>query len=370
MEVFCLILLFMSTQKNKKIFVAMSGGVDSSVAAALLKKDGYDVVGVFMKNWSDSSFFKDKKMCPWEEDQKDAREVASILNIPFYTFNFEKEYKEKVVNYMIEGYKNGITPNPDIMCNKEIKFKLFLKKSLSLGADYIATGHYARIKKQKNEFALLAGKDKNKDQSYFLSSLGQFELSKTLFPIGEYEKTKIRELAEEAGFKNAKKKDSQGVCFVGEIDVFEFLKSQIKTHKGKIMTRDGRVVGEHQGVEFYTIGQRHGIGSPGGGVAYYVIEKDAKNNVLYVAEGDKDEGLYKTSLFANQIHWISGNTPNPPLKCQARIRYRQPLSECIIKEEGKDVLFVEFKNPQRAVAPGQSIVFYDDDKVLGSGIIT
>ncbi len=355
--------------KNKKIFVAMSGGVDSSVAALLLKKEGYDVTGVFMKNWSDSSFLKDKNMCPWEQDKKDAMRVASQLHIPFLTFNFEKEYKKKVVEYMIEGYKNGITPNPDIMCNKEIKFKLFLEKAISLGADYIATGHYARIKKQGSEFFLLAAKDKNKDQSYFLYTLGQHELSKTIFPIGEYEKPKIRELAEKAGFGNAKKKDSQGICFVGEMDVFEFLKSQIKTHKGKIMTKNGKVVGEHQGVEFYTIGQRHGIGSPGGGVAYYVAEKDAKNNILYVAEGDKDKSLYKTTLFAKQAHWVSSKQPKFPLKCQARIRYRQPLSECVVKEEDKNTLFVEFKNPQRAVAPGQSVVFYDNDIVLGGAII-
>ena len=357
-------------KKNKKIFVAMSGGVDSSVSALLLKREGYDITGVFMKNWSDSSFFEDKNMCPWEEDKKDAMWVASQLGIPFLTFNFEKEYREKVVNYMIEGYKNGITPNPDVMCNKELKFKLFLEKSLSLGADYIATGHYARIKKEKNEFFLFAGKDKNKDQSYFLNTLGQYELSKTIFPIGEYEKLKIREIAKEAGLPNAEKKDSQGICFVGEIDVFEFLKSQIKTHTGKIMTKEGKEVGEHQGVEFYTIGQRHGIGSPGGGIAYYVIEKDAKNNILYVAEGNKDKSLYKTTLFAKQAHWISGKQPKFPLKCQARIRYRQPLSECVVKEEDKNTLFVEFKNPQRAVAPGQSVVFYDNDKVLGSGIIT
>ncbi len=373
--------------ENKKVFVAMSGGVDSSVAALLLKKQGYDVVGVFMKNWSDSSFFKDKTMCPWVIDQKDARKVAAKLDIPFYTFNFEKEYRNKVVDYMVEGYKNGITPNPDVMCNKEIKFKLFLEKALSLGADYIATGHYARVravKSQKSEvksYELLAGKDKNKDQSYFLNTLGQYELSHILFPIGEYEKSEIRKIAKEAGFENAEKKDSQGVCFVGEIDVFEFLKSEIPTRKGKIMTKDGKVVGEHEGVEFYTIGQRHGIGSPGGGVAFYVTEKDVKNNILYVAEGDEDKSLYKNSLLAKQAIWTLGEKPKFPLICKARIRYRQPLSRCKVScsrlNLEHETLEVEFEKPQRAVAPGQSIVFYeakdnsedDSDIVLGGAII-
>ncbi|MBI3671223.1 tRNA 2-thiouridine(34) synthase MnmA [Candidatus Azambacteria bacterium] len=360
----------MKRKNNKrKVFVAMSGGVDSSVAALLLKKSGYDVIGVFMKNWSDASFLKDKKMCPWEEDQKDARKAAAKLGIPFYTFDFEREYKEKVVEYMINGYKNGITPNPDVMCNKEIKFKIFLEKSLALGADFIATGHYARIEKKDQKFYLLAGKDKNKDQSYFLNTLGQHELSHTIFPIGEYEKQKIRKMAEKFGFENAKKKDSQGVCFIGELDVFEFLKSKIPAHNGEIRTKDGKVVGKHQGVEFYTIGQRHGIGSPGGGMAYYVVKKDAKNNILYVAEGENDEDLYKGGFLAKDAHWTLDKPPKFPLKCRARIRYRQPLSECVVNEKEKDVLEVKFLTPQRAVAPGQSAVFYDCDIVLGGAII-
>jgi len=357
--------------KNKKVLVAMSGGVDSSVAALILKKQGYEVSGAFMKNWSDSSFFKDKKMCPWEDDVKDAKRVAVQLGIPFYTFNFENEYREKVVEYMIDGYRNGITPNPDVMCNKEIKFKLFLEKALSMGFEYIATGHYAQAREDHGKFQLLAGEDKNKDQSYFLWTLGQHELSHTIFPLGEYEKPKIREIAKNAGLVNADKKDSQGVCFVGEIDVFEFLKSEIPTHKGKIMTKDGKVVGEHDGVEFYTIGQRHGIGSPGGGIAFYVIEKDAEKNILYIAEGDEDKDLYKNELLAKGASWVSGKEPELPLKCEARIRYRQPLSNCIVTfgEQVSKSLKVEFEKAQRAVAPGQSIVFYNGDIVLGGAVI-
>ena len=363
----------------------MSGGVDSSVAAALLKEQGYEVTGVFMKNWSDSRFFKDKTMCPWVEDQEDARKAAAVLGIPFYTFNFEKEYRDRVVKYMLDGYKKGITPNPDVMCNKEIKFGIFFKKALELGADFVATGHYARrreIKNQKSKIKiheLLAGADLNKDQSYFLWTLTQKQLARTLFPIGDYAKPEVRAMAKKFGLANAEKKDSQGLCFVGEVDVFEFLKSKIKPKRGKIMTAGGKDVGEHEGVMFYTIGQRHGIGSPGGGTAYYVAGKDIKKNILYVAEGKEDKSLYKDELTVAGAHWISGVKSRMPLKCQVRIRYRQPLQEARITNyelriKNKTIIhnskfIIQFKEPQRAVTPGQSIVFYDDDMVLGGGTI-
>ena len=368
-----------NSNKNKKVFVAMSGGVDSSVAAALLKEQGYGVTGVFMKNWSDSRFFKDKTMCPWAQDQEDARKAAAVLDIPFYTFDFEKEYREQVVDYMVSGYRSGITPNPDVMCNREIKFGLFLEKALAMGADYIATGHYARVRESKI-FELLAGADLNKDQSYFLWTFTQEQLARTLFPIGDYTKPEIREMARKFGLPNAEKKDSQGLCFMGDVDVFEFLKSEIPAHRGKIITTKGKEIGEHEGVEFYTIGQRHGIGSPGGGIIYYVVGKDAENNILYVGEGEHDERLYKNELVVSDAHWISGEEPNLPLRCQARIRYRQPLQSCEIKciENQKPetinnvscfMFHVSFDSPQRAVTPGQSIVFYDGEVVVGGGVI-
>ena len=363
----------------------MSGGVDSSVAAALLKEQGYEVTGVFMKNWSDSRFFKDKTMCPWVNDQEDARKAAGVLDIPFYTFNFEKEYRARVVKYMLDGYKKGITPNPDVMCNKEIKFGVFLKKALGLGADFVATGHYARVRAITNyelritNYELLRGADLNKDQSYFLWTLTQKQLSKTLFPIGEHAKSKVRAMAKKLGLANAEKKDSQGLCFVGEGDVFEFLKSKIKPKRGKIITTGGKEVGEHEGAMFYTIGQRHGIGSPGGGTAYYVTGKDMKKNILYVAEGKEDKALYEKELIVENVHWISGVHQKLPLKCHARIRYRQPLQEARITNyelriTNKTIIhypkfIIRFKEPQRAVTPGQSVVFYDGDKVLGGGTI-
>ena len=370
---------------KKRVFVAMSGGVDSSVAATLLKEQGYDVTGVFMKNWSDSSFFKDKTMCPWTQDQEDARKVAAVLGIPFYTFDFEKEYRKQVVDYMVAGYRSGITPNPDVMCNREIKFGLFLEKALAMGADYIATGHYARLRRndefrilnfefnskfkiQNSKFRLLQANDLNKDQSYFLWTLTQEQLARTLFPIGDYTKPEVREMARKFSLPNAEKKDSQGLCFMGDVDVFEFLKSEIHAYKGKIITTKGKEIGEHEGVEFYTIGQRHGIGSPGGGIIYYVVGKDAENNILYVGEGEQDEKLYKNELVVSDMNWISGQKPELPLECEARIRYRQPLQSCEIKciENQKHV---SFDSPQRAITPGQSIVFYDGDVVLGGGVI-
>ena len=373
--------------KKKKVFVGMSGGVDSSVAAALLKKKGYDVVGVFIKGWSDNRFFKDTTMCPWVTDQEDARRVASQIGIPFYTFDFEKEYRKKVVEYMVKSYRSGITPNPDVMCNKEIKFGVFFEKARKLGADFVATGHHARVTRRDGVARLRAGKDANKDQSYFLWTLTQKQLSRTLMPIGDYTKEEVRAMARELGLPTAEKKDSQGLCFVGEVNVHDFLKSMIKPKKGKIITTGGNIVGEHEGAMFYTIGQRHGIGVKGGrpkgeprpkgagGTLYYVTGKDIKKNILYVGEGVNDAELYKRELTATQLSWISGKAPALPLRCSARIRYRQPIQKTRLFEVKNQKSKVKsfkavFDAPQRAVAPGQSIVFYRGDTVTGGGIIT
>lgn len=336
----------------------MSGGVDSSVAAALLVEQGYQVSGAFMKNWTD---------CDWQADKRDATRVAAKLDIPFTVFDFEKEYRARVVDYLFREYAANRTPNPDVMCNKEIKFKLFLNKALELGFDYIATGHYARVKKVKDEYQLLAGKDPNKDQSYFLCELGQRELSHALFPIGEYRKSQVRELAKKYDLPTAEKKDSQGICFIGEVNVQEFLKSKLSIKPGKIVTDDSLEVGMHDGVWFYTIGQRHGFHSPGGGMPYYVVDKDAETNTLIVSKGETKK-LYKNELRVADLHWVSGNTPVLPLTCQARIRYRQPL-EKVTLTVSHDIATARFQRPQRAVTPGQFIVFYQGDVLLGAGVI-
>lgn len=365
-----------SKLKKQKVIVAMSGGVDSSVSAVLLKKQGYDVIGVFMRNWSDSP------ECPWVQDQYDARRVAEILKIPFYTFNFEKEYKESVVDYFFREYQAGSTPNPDVMCNKTIKFGVFLKEARKLGADYIATGHYARIKSiggqedkriRGSAYRLLRGLDKNKDQSYFLWTLTQEQLKHTLFPIGELTKPHVRYLAEKFGLPNAKKKDSQGICFIGPVNVTEFLKTKIGSKKGKVVAQDGKEIGEHEGVWFYTVGQRHGFGG-GGGLPLYVVEKDQKTNTLVVAPED-DHELYQKEFTASDINRINPNvqfTSNPQftsnaVRCQTR--YRQIPVHCQVKKIAPDKVKVILKEPVRAITSGQSVVFYKGSEVLGGGII-
>ena len=357
-------------EQRRRVFVAMSGGVDSSVAALLLQNKGYDVIGVYMKGWSLTG-------CA-EEDARDARRVAGVLNIPFYVFNFEKEFKKSVVDYMISGYAKGETPNPDIMCNKEIKFGLFLKKALALGADFVATGHYSRLRREfpisksqfpnkiKNpNFKLFQAKDSNKDQSYFLWTLTQAQLKHCLFPLGNFTKPKVRALAKKYNLPTAEKPDSQGVCFVGEIDVAEFLKSKLGKKPGPVLTLAGKKVGVHDGLNFYTIGQRKGIGSAGGGTPYYVARKDFKKNALIVAEANSP-ALFSDALSVKTINWISGKAPELPLSCLARIRYRQPLQKCVIADKSK----VKFNEPQRAVTPGQSAVFYTArGKMLGGAVI-
>ena len=355
----------------KKILIAMSGGVDSSVAAALLKAQGYFVVGGFMKNFSAESWqgVLDSN-CPWEQDFADVQAVCKKLGIECRSFNFEKEYKEKVIEYFFAEYAAGRTPNPDVMCNKEIKFKLFLDKALELGFDYIATGHYARIR-EFSKYELLKGIDPKKDQSYFLYTLNQKQLSKTLFPIGEYAKPEIRKLAKKFGLPNAEKKDSQGLCFIGHINVREFLKQRIPEKIGAVVDHSGKTIGQHNGAWYYTIGQRHGLGL-GGGQPYYVSQKDVINNVITVTTKDYDTPVYHSSTQINDIHWIN-EAPKLPLKCRAKIRYQQPDQDCVIertsfRNDGSSYL-VKFTNPQFAIASGQAVVFYDGDVVLGGGII-
>jgi len=368
------------TNKNKKVFVALSGGVDSSVAAALLKKQNFNVIGVFMKNWSNfSGSFKvgnNKIGCVSEKDAEDARRAAEALNIPFYVFDFENEYRQQILKYMIEGYKNGITPNPDVLCNKKIKFGLFLKKALEMGADYIATGHYIKkIKNQKskvNEYKLYIAKDKNKDQSYFLWTLTQDQLKYCLFPLGNYIKPEVRKLAKKFKLPTAMKKDSQGLCFIGKINLREFLKQWIPEKQGNIIDINGKILGKHPGVWFFTIGQRHGFNLAGG--PYFVVKKDVKRNNLIVAK-DNDKSLFSKKIIVSDLNWISGQMPKFPLQCLVRIRYRQPLQQAkLVKVKNKKLkvksIEIKFTEPQRAVAKGQSAVFYKKNgEMIGGGII-
>jgi tRNA-specific 2-thiouridylase len=355
---------------NKKtVIVGMSGGVDSSVTAALLQKQGFEVIGVFMKNWSEN--FGDYG-CTWAEDADDARKVAQVLKIPFYVWNFEKEYRKKVVEYFLREYQANRTPNPDVMCNSEIKFKLFLEKALKLGADYVATGHYARIKetgnrKQETEYKLLKGVDPAKDQSYFLYTLKQEQLAKILFPIGEYKKTEIRKLARKFKLPNADKKDSQGICFIGEINVTEFLKAHVKAKPGNIVTAKGQNLGRHSGLPFYTIGQREGIGIGGSG-PYYVIGKNLKKNQLIVTNDPNDNELWRKEFIVTDLSWV-GDIPKFPLKTGVSIRYHHPEYEALIGRIKNQEARIKFRKPQRAITVGQSAVFYNKAEVLGGGVI-
>ncbi|RMD77195.1 tRNA 2-thiouridine(34) synthase MnmA [Candidatus Dojkabacteria bacterium] len=359
--------------RKKKVFLALSGGVDSAVSAVLLKQEGYEVVGVFMKNWSGDDYGIQKD-CPWEKDQRDAEEVCKTIGIGFMSVNFEKEYREKVISYFFEEYRKGRTPNPDVMCNKEIKFKLFFKKSLELGFDYIATGHYARKKFEVTEHKLLKGLDKNKDQSYFLYNINQEILSRTLFPIGELQKTEVRTLAQKFNLPNAYKPDSQGICFIGEINVLKFLMSKLPIKPGDIVDIDTmKKVGEHKGSYFYTIGQREGLGIGGQKVPYFVVAKDQEKNIIYVGHGQNHPALMKTIVKLESIHFVSEKYKkffenNGFLKCEASTRYRQLPSPGTLLTENHQILF-KFETPQRATAPGQSLVIYLSDECLGGGII-
>ena len=387
-----------------RVVVGLSGGVDSSVAAYLLKVQGYDVIGMFMKNWHDDSVTISKE-CPWLDDSNDAMIVAQHLGIPFQTIDLSSEYKTRIVDYMFAEYERGRTPNPDVLCNREIKFDIFLNTALKLGADYVATGHYARkattLVNGKETYRLLAGKDPNKDQSYFLCQLTQQQLSKALFPVGELLKPEVRDIARKANLATAEKKDSQGLCFVGKVHLPEFLQQQLQPKKGKVIEIPadspafangfrndeleritapyalhpglGAMVGDHSGAHFYTIGQRRGLNIGGFEKPLFVIGTDTKQNIIYTGMGEDHPGLYRRGLFIPKAdaHWIREDLrldAGSQQRYQARIRYRQPLEDCTLhmKEEG---LYIIFDRPQRGVTPGQFAAWYDGDECLGSGVI-
>lgn len=349
------------TERKKKVFVGLSGGVDSSVASVLLKKEGYDVTGVFIKTWH-----PDFLPCTWKEERLDAMRVAAHLDIPFLTFDFEKEYKKNVADYFISEYKSGRTPNPDVMCNKEIKFGAFLKKAQAMGALFIATGHYAR----KDGVRLLMGIDADKDQAYFLWTLSPEQLKHALFPIGKYKKETVRKLAKKFGLPTAQKKDSQGICFLGKTDMKEFLAHYMSPRAGSVVNEQGDVVGTHQGAFFYTLGERHGFtitAHDDRAKPYYIVKKDLKNNVIMVSHviHSKDELFSQNKIDLENVNWISGSAPDNGKKYMAQIRYHGEFLPCHIKDSATII----FAKSQTRAASGQSAVVYDGDVCLGGGII-
>lgn len=393
-----------------KVVVGLSGGVDSSVAAYLLQQQGHEVIGLFMKNWNDSEFTLEDE-CPWVEDSNDALLIAQKLNIPYQVIDLSEIYKERIVDYMFHEYESGRTPNPDVLCNREIKFDIFLKTALSLGADKVATGHYARVHSLNNEgqtiYQLLAGIDSNKDQSYFLCQLNQYQLSKTLFPIGNLTKPEVRQIASEIGLVTANKKDSQGLCFIGKIRLPDFLQQKLKPKKGNLVEifsnnpiykkeeqsfstkkeeliylstpfqyniEDGKVIGEHSGAHYYTIGQRKGLGIGGHIEPCFVLDTDVQNNTIYVGEGKNHPGLFRKALFIDQkeVHWVREDLQmkiGETMRVRVRIRYRQSLQEAVLYqfEEG---IFIEFENLQSAITRGQFAAWYVEDELIGSGVIS
>ena len=400
----------MKNNTQKRVVVGLSGGVDSSVAAYLLKEQGYEVIGLFMKNWHDDSVTISNE-CPWLEDSNDAMLVAQKLGIPFQTVDLSEEYKERIVDYMFNEYEMGRTPNPDVLCNREIKFDVFLKIALELGADYVATGHYCRKgtveKDGATTYQLLSGKDANKDQSYFLCQVSQQQLAKALFPVGELLKSEVRKIASEQNLITAEKKDSQGLCFIGKVRLPEFLQQQLKPKEGVIIEvpsafseynkatpeftseeeklqflsekktytiNDGNEVGKHQGAHFFTKGQRKGLAVGGTKEPLFVIDTDVKENVIYTGQGKNHPGLYRRGLFVRneEIHWVREDLQmqvDETKEIKARIRYRQPLEKATLHQTISG-LYVIFEKPQSAITEGQFVAWYQDDELLGSGVIS
>jgi tRNA-specific 2-thiouridylase len=352
--------------KDIRVVVGMSGGVDSSVAALLLKQQGYEVIGIFMKNWDDTD---DTGFCTATEDYNDVIRVCNQIGIPYYGVNFEKQYWDKVFTYFLEEYKAGRTPNPDVMCNKEIKFKAFLEHAVNLGADYLATGHYAQVEYRDGEYKMLRGKDENKDQTYFLNQLNQEQLSKVMFPIGNLDKPRVREIAKEANLATATKKDSTGICFIGERNFKEFLGQYLPAQPGNMETMDGEVKGKHEGLMYHTIGQRHGLGIGGSGEPWFAIGKDLKRNILYVGQGFHHEKLYSESIIADNVSWVSNREKPGEFTCTAKFRYRQEDHKVTVQLMDDHKVKVIFDEPIRAVTPGQAVVFYNGDECLGGGTI-
>lgn len=356
--------------KNTRVVVGMSGGVDSSVTALLLKQQGYDVIGIFMKNWDDTD---ENGFCTATEDYKDVAAVAAQIGIPYYSINFEKEYWDKVFTYFLDEYKRDRTPNPDVMCNKEIKFKAFLDYALELGADYVATGHYAQVERDaKGKVHMLRGLDNNKDQTYFLNQLSQDQLQRVMFPLGHLEKPEVRRIAEEAGLATAKKKDSTGICFIGEKNFKEFLGNFLPAQPGKMIAEDGTVMGDHMGLMYYTIGQRKGLGIGGGGESdqpWFVVGKDQAKNVLYVGQGFHNDKLYADYLMASDLSFVDDEFTATSFDCAAKFRYRQKDTQVHVDINEDGTAKITFAEPVRAITPGQAVVFYDGLECLGGGTI-